>query len=62
MPQPRRRWPDQSHVIAPGDSLWNIALKYYGDGTKWKMISEANPGINLDDLKIGSTLKIPPAS
>ena len=51
----------ESHVVAPGDSLWNISLKYYGTGTKWKMIADANPDANPDDLKIGSTLKIPPA-
>ncbi len=50
-----------SHVIEPGDSLWKIAAKYYGSGAKWKTIADANPDANPDDLKIGATLKIPPA-
>lgn len=30
------------HTVKKGDSFWNIAYAYYGTGTKWKKISEAN--------------------
>jgi 5'-nucleotidase len=50
------------HVIAAGDNYWKIAEKIYGDGMKWKAISEANPQYQPKRLPIGATLKIPPAS
>jgi 5'-nucleotidase len=53
---------ENTHTIVRGDTLWHIARKAYGAGSKWKVISDANPGINALDLTIGSTLKIPPAS
>ncbi len=51
-----------THTIVAGDTLWAIAKKAYGAGSKWKTIADANPGVNANDLTIGSTLKIPPAS
>lgn len=53
---------ENTHTIVRGDTLWHIARKAYGAGSKWKVISDANPGIDALDLTIGSTLKIPPAS
>lgn len=32
----------QSYTIVKGDSLWKIAQKQYGDGSKWKKIYDAN--------------------
>ncbi len=52
---------ENTHTIVRGDTLWAIARKTYGAGSKWKAISDANPGIDALDLTIGSTLKIPPA-
>lgn len=34
-----------TYTIKSGDTLWGIARKYYGDGTKWKTIYQANKGI-----------------
>lgn len=31
-----------SYVVRSGDSLWAIAKKYYGDGSKYTRIQEAN--------------------
>ena len=46
-------------TIKKGDTLWNIAKEYYGNGKMWSKILEANPGINVKDLKIGQKLIIP---
>ncbi|MDX1682845.1 MAG: LysM domain-containing protein [Phycisphaeraceae bacterium] len=31
------------HHVAEGETLWNIAADYYGDGRYWRDIKEANP-------------------
>lgn len=50
-----------SYVILPWDNLWNIARRYYRDGTKWEKILEANSDI-IDspyNLKPYTEIKIP---
>ncbi|NLJ48318.1 MAG: LysM peptidoglycan-binding domain-containing protein [Candidatus Atribacteria bacterium] len=50
-----------SYIILPWDNLWNIARRYYRDGTKWKKILEANSNI-IDspyNLKPYTEIKIP---
>ena len=34
-----------TYTIKKGDTLWGIARSFYGDGTKWKTIYEANKDI-----------------
>lgn len=34
-----------TYTIKSGDTLWAIAVKFYGDGTKWQLIYEANKEI-----------------
>lgn len=60
-PAPAPAGGEQSHTVVRGDTLWDLAEKYYGDGQKWPTIRDANPGIAERDLTIGSTLKIPAA-
>ncbi|PTE10033.1 bifunctional metallophosphatase/5'-nucleotidase [Mesorhizobium helmanticense] len=52
---------ESSHVIVAGDTYWDLAVKAYGDGTKWKLISGANKGYEPRHLPIGTTLVIPTA-
>ncbi len=52
---------ETSHVVAKGDTYWDLAVKYYGDGAKWKKIANANRGQEPRRLLVGSTLKIPAA-
>lgn len=48
------------HTIkSKDDTLWSLAEKYYGDGNKWKKISEANGNIKPEELTIGKKLYIP---
>lgn len=48
-----------TYQVKAGDTLWDIAQRFYGDGTKWSLIANAN---NVDDpkrLRIGTILIIP---
>ena len=49
----------KQHVVASGDTLWELARSYYGDATMWTKIAEANPSANPNDLVVGETLMIP---
>ncbi|MER9305088.1 5'-nucleotidase C-terminal domain-containing protein [Mesorhizobium sp. M0496] len=51
---------ESSHVIVAGDTYWDLAVKAYGDGTRWKVISGANKGYEPRRLPVGATLTIPP--
>lgn len=50
-----------TYKVVKGDSLWKIAKKFYGDGSKWKDIFELNKNIvkNANSIKPGQVLKLP---
>jgi len=54
---------ETSYTVKAGDTLWVIAQNFYNDGTKWKIIHEANRAkiSNPNNLKVGTTLVIPSA-
>lgn len=45
-------------VVKNGDTLWNLARRYYDDGSRWKDIADANDLLE-DNLEIGMRLVIP---
>lgn len=51
----------QTYTVQEGDSLWAIAERFYGDGSQWNRIAEANreqvPDPNL--IQPGQVLTIP---
>lgn len=48
------------YTVQPDDNLRSIAQRFYGDGSKHELISEAN-GIDSDNvLQVGQELEIPP--
>ena len=53
----------QTHEVQKKDCLWKIAKKFYGDGSKYTVIYEANRGIvggNPNLIHPGQVLTIPP--
>lgn len=52
--------PVTKHVIASGETLGELAIRYYGSVTEWDRIVLANPGIDPKRLRVGRELKIPP--
>ena len=50
------------HGVARGDSLSSLAVRYYGQGSKWPVIFEANRrviGHNPNLIRPGQKLEIP---
>lgn len=49
------------YTIQPGDSLWRIAARELGDGTRWEEIRKVNRRIipNPNRLPIGTTIVLP---
>ncbi len=49
----------QKHVVAKGDTLWDLAKAFYGDGALWAKISAANGKPAPRHLHVGTELEIP---
>ena len=51
---------DIQHTVKDGETLQNIAFRYYGDSGKWYIIAEANGILNpFKELKSGTLIRIP---
>jgi len=51
--------PEKIYTVVAGDSLWNIAVREYGDGYAWTKIATANNLINPDLIHAGNVLRLP---
>jgi nucleoid-associated protein YgaU len=51
----------QWHEVQKGETLWKIAQRYYGDGSLYPKIFEANKDTLKDPnlIRIGQKLRIP---
>lgn len=50
------------YLVCPGDDLWSIAEQQLGDGSRWRLIAEANAGLAANptvDLVAGTRLVLP---
>jgi len=52
----------QTYTMKPGDTLYTLARRFYGDGKLWTKIHEANKDKVRDvyDIPVGTVLTIPP--
>jgi putative chitinase len=48
-----------SYTVVKGDSLWNIAVRAYGDGYKWVEIARENNLKNPNLIHSGNVLTLP---
>lgn len=48
----------QTYTVKSGDTLWMIAKKMYGDGSKYKDIATLNGISNPNFIKVGQVLKL----
>lgn len=49
----------KKHKVVKGETLWNIAVKYYGNGFKWVDIATENKLENASIIEIDQELVIP---
>lgn len=49
----------QTYTVVSGDTLWAIAERYYGDGSKYQQIADASGIANPDLIYPGQVLTIP---
>lgn len=52
---------DRTHTVAEDESLWKIAERHYGDGSKWTKIRDRNPELvsKEGEVQAGVKLAIP---
>lgn len=51
---------DIQHTVKDGETLQNIAFRYYRDSGKWYIIAEANGILNpFKELESGTLIRIP---
>ncbi len=46
-------------IVGSGDSLWVIAQREFGDGSRWQEIARLNPAIDPERLTVGEVLVMP---
>ena len=49
----------ETYTVVKGDSLWNIAVRAYGDGFRWTEIAEVNELDNPNIIHTGNILILP---
>jgi nucleoid-associated protein YgaU len=49
----------QTYTVEPGDTLWAVAERFYGDGNRYQEIANASGIDNPDAINVGQVLTIP---
>lgn len=60
--EPKKEEPKKNtkvyYTIKKGDTLWKIAKKYYGNGSKYTEIAKLNSISNPDKIKVGQKIRV----
>ena len=48
-----------AYTVKRGDTLYSLARRFLGKGSRWKEITAVNPGLTPQNLQAGQTIKIP---
>lgn len=59
LPSARSPAPGKVHTVKQGDTLWAMAIKYLGNGNRWREIAKANKIMDPRSLRIGQKITIP---
>ena len=62
--EPKPIEPERWYTIAPGDTTWKIAKRYYGNGELWRKLADMNGDrINKEtgSVRVGVKIKLPSA-
>lgn len=57
-PRETTKEPDSSYTVKAGDTLWNIAKKYLGDGSQYPKIAKLNNLANPNKIYVGQVLRL----
>ena len=49
----------RTHTVAAGDTLFNIAKQYLGDGNRYQELAKFNNIANPDHIEVGQVINIP---
>ncbi|MEU8545992.1 LysM peptidoglycan-binding domain-containing protein [Streptomyces roseoverticillatus] len=49
----------RTYTVEPGDTLWTVAERFYGDGNRYRDIAAASGIDNPDVVNVGQVLTIP---
>lgn len=58
-PAPSPQQSGRSYTVKPGDSLWAIAARELGDGSRFREIATLNGIANPSSISVGVTLQLP---
>lgn len=52
-----------THTVRPGETLWSLAARYYGDGHKWRDLASSNGLAEGGErgIAVGQVLRVPAA-
>ena len=48
----------ETYTVRQGDTLWELACRFYGDGTRWRALAERNGISSPGNLQVGTVLRL----